>query len=284
MSKQTSEAIAQIKRAGILSAGVRRFSDAPLLPGVRSAARLPKAAKSVLVCLFPYYAGDFPGRNLSLYAVIPDYHAVAGGMLEEACRCLSARFPGEAFAPFVDASPLDEVTAAERAGLGERGRNGQLLTAEYGSFVFIGEIVTTMELEPTPSERLNLCGGCRACLAACPTGALAGGMVRKERCRSHLTQKKGALSEQERREIAAGGFVWGCDRCTLACPRNQNPAPTPIEAFRKGAEPVVTGENLGRLLQNRAFSYRGRALLERNLAILAEREEPRRKNSARLLP
>lgn len=266
----SEEALSLVALTDIPAAGVCRFDAVPVVPGVRSASRLPSAAKSVIVCLFPYYTGGFPRRNLSLYAVIPDYHAVAGRMLSKACGLLSKRFPGEAFIPFVDASPLDEVTAAERAGLGRRGKNGQLLHPEYGSFVFIGEIVTTLELEPTDTEQDPLCTGCGACLAACPTGALGEKGFQRELCRSHLTQKKGMLTDWERREIAAGGLVWGCDLCTLACPYNRRPVMTPIGAFLAGTEPIVTTENLRRLLENRAFAYRGRAVLQRNLNILSE--------------
>ncbi|MEG1774291.1 MAG: DUF1730 domain-containing protein, partial [Oscillospiraceae bacterium] len=210
---------AAMAHAKIARFGVCAWDPSLLLPGVRSAARLPKNAKSVVVCLFPYFVGIPAPRNLSLYSMIADYHAVAGGMLSEAADMLSAQLPGHAFVPFVDASPLHEVEAGRRAGLGVRGQNSQLLTPEAGSLAFLGELVTDLALPV--SAPAGECEHCGRCLAACPTGALSERGVDSARCRSAITQKKGVLCEAERREIAAGGLAWGCDLCTLACPHNQ---------------------------------------------------------------
>lgn len=269
---ELSEAKRLLTAAGLPCVGGCRFSAELLLPGVRAAARLPQGAKTIFVALFPYFTGIAPQRNLSLYAALPDYHAIAGAMLEQSCQLLQTTFPAGKFVPFVDASPIREVQAAAMAGLGVIGENGQLLTDEYGSFVFIGEIVTDLDFGCIDAP-ISHCCGCHACLRACPTGALTADGLQKERCRSHFTQKKGTLTDWEREEIRAGGLVWGCDRCTLACPANRHPRITPIAAFREDVVPVVTAENLDRLLSNRAFAWRGKAVLVRNLSLFSDQTD-----------
>ena len=117
------------------------------------------------------------------------------------------------------------------------------------------------------------CINCGQCVQVCPTGALTKDGLTPSLCLSHITQKKGALSEQEALALRAGGLAWGCDRCLLACPHNYEPKKTPIEAFLSDTEPVLTAENLSRLMHNRAFAWRGRAVLERNLALLQKPDE-----------
>ena len=247
------------------------WEDDLLLPNVRSASRLPPDPKSVLVRAFPYYTGEREGRNLSLYAVIPDYHAVVLSLLEESRLRLCAAYPENRFVSFCDASPVDEVTAGLRAGAGILGKNGLLITKDFGSLVFLGEIVTDLSL---PAKRKTAhCADCGACVRACPTGALTKDGLTPSLCLSHITQKKGALSEQEALALRAGGHAWGCDCCLLACPHNHDPKKTPIEAFLSGTEPVLTAANLSRLMHNRAFAWRGRAVLERNLALLQKPDE-----------
>lgn len=249
-----------------IPAAIAAWDDALLLPGVRSRNRLPAQPKSVIVRAFGYAVGDFPRRNLSLYAMLPDYHEVVLSLLQKDCDALQEKFPGHCFVPFCDASPIDEVQAAVCAGLGSLGKNGLLLQKDYGSLCFLGEIVTDLALSPGKAE--PPCCGCGACIAACPTGALTAQGLDKTRCLSHLTQKKGALTEEETALIRSGALVWGCDRCTLACPLNRHAKKTSIEAFLRDVKPVLTPDNLDRMMKNRAFAWRGRAVLERNLAIL----------------
>ena len=142
--------------------GVCRFHDAlPLLP-VRSKARIPQGARSVIVVLFGYYIGDFPNRNISYYAIVDDYHTIVRAVLETAADKLRALYADEQFVPFVDASPVAEVRAAYLAGLGDIGMNGQLLNRTYASRCFIGEIVTTAALEPS-RRAAPLCTRCGRC-------------------------------------------------------------------------------------------------------------------------
>ena len=259
-------ALGCMKESGIPISGACRFDKGLILEGVRSVSRLPSSPTIILAGLFPYFAGQ-GGGNLSLYSAVADYHTVAGELLQSACRRLKQLFPKNEFVPFVDASPIDEVTAALRCGLGVRGKNGQLITKEYGSLVFIGEIVSDVELEAEDSAE-SFCERCGACVAACPTGALGTEGFSRELCRSHFSQKKGSLSEWEQSQIKDGGLAWGCDICTLACPHNKSPALTPVEGFLHSVQNSLTQENLPELMKNRAFGWRGEAVLRRNLSLL----------------
>jgi len=255
------------RQHGIPLAGVCEFEQGlPLLP-CRAARRVPGSAASVIVAAFPYYTGEHAGANVSRYAMVADYHRVVGRLLGHLAAELRGRFPSEDFQPFVDNSPLREVQAARAAGLGIVGRNGQLITGEYGSYVFLGAVVTSLRIPPD-NPNPGGCGDCGRCLAQCPTGALTPDGLDKDRCRSHITQKKGALTQWERDEIQAGGLVWGCDICQNCCPHNQTARPTPIDAFRQGVEPRFSLNDMDRLLDRMPYGYRGPGVLARNWHIL----------------
>ncbi|HIY09077.1 MAG TPA: DUF1730 domain-containing protein, partial [Firmicutes bacterium] len=195
-------------------------------------------------------------------------HRLAGARLGRAVRALARRFPGYAFVPYTDSSPVPEVEAAARAGLGRVGEHGLLIHPVYGSWCFLGEIVTDLPLPPTGDGAVHPCEGCGACRRSCPSGALGKKAFAPERCRSHISQKKGVLTPWEEAQLARGGFVWGCDRCGQACPHNADPLPTPLEEFSRGLVPVATRENLPLLVRTHACGWRGKGVLERNLKIL----------------
>ncbi|MBQ4539219.1 MAG: DUF1730 domain-containing protein [Oscillospiraceae bacterium] len=266
---QKKMALDCLLQSGIPVCGGCRFEEKLIIPGVRSASRLPQNAKSVLVGLFPYYVGA-KKANLSLYSVIADYHDVAGRMLDTACEKLKELFPQHSFVPFVDASPIAEVAVALKSGLGKLGRNGQLITEKYGSMTFIGEIVTDLDLGFDDCET-EQCENCGKCIAACPTGALSESGFCKDICRSHFSQKKGELTEWETNQLKSGGLAWGCDICTLACPHNASPEITPITEFTADIQPELTEKNIEILMKNRAFAWRGEKVLRRNLSILKDK-------------
>ena len=251
--------------------GICRFADLPPLLECRAKQRLPENAQSVLVCLFPYYTGEHPERNISRYAMVADYHLIAGGYLQRFCEALRQQFPNNRFEPFTDNSPVPEVRSALLAGLGRRGKNGLLLHPDYGSYVFIGEVVTDLALEPdVPLSPFN-CPNCGRCQRACPQGALQpDGSVELSRCRSHITQKKGELTEWEIRQIRAGGLIWGCDICNDVCPCNREPKESPVPEFLESAVAVFDREQAETLLKTRAFNYRGKKTILRNIALLEE--------------
>lgn len=266
--------VAEMVEKAIQPLGVERFGFCGLgslsrLLECRGKRLLPEKG-SVILFLLPYYAGEFPGRNVARYALCDDYHAIAGDILREIIRPLSEAFSGEVFLPFADSSPIPEVEAGVLSGLGFAGKNGQLITPWYGSFTFLCEVVTTLPLSATgPAE--GGCGVCRRCLDSCPAGALGSSGLDVSRCRSHISQKKGELSQEEKRQLREGGLAWGCDVCTDVCPYNQPPVLTTVPRMREGLEPVLTLENLSRLIDRKSYGWRGAAVLRRNLEILEDR-------------
>ncbi len=242
----------------------------------RGIKRLPQNAKTVIMMLFPYYIAPFPERNISLYAVVPDYHTVVGELLKDLARDCENAFHAQ-FVPFTDSSPIPEILSAAMAGLGAIGKNGLLLHPVYGSYCFLGELVTDYDFA-AGCQKITCCIGCNACVKACPGNALSDSGKDFSRCISALTQKKKPLSPDEEEAIRKNGYVWGCDRCQTVCPYNRCPKKTPIQAFYHNAVPVITKENVSELLSDRAFAWRGEAVIRRNLALVGQKEKRERQD------
>lgn len=230
--------------------------------------RIPENTKTLISVLFPYYLGEeyYEHTNVSRYAVSEDYHIIAGNMLNSIKEELQKAYPENKFEAFTDNSPFPEVRCAVRAGLGVMGVNNLFINKDYGSWVFLGEIATDKYFPPFEGE-YSLCVGCNRCIEACPGKALTGQGIIKEKCLSFLSQKKGELDEETAAAIAATGCAWGCDICQTVCPLNINAKPTPIKEFFETAKPIVTKETE---IENRAFSWRGKAVIDRNLDIVAK--------------
>ncbi len=259
-------------QAGIPAVGACSFAPLrPFLLHCRAEKRLPQGAKSVIVALFPYSmeAEAYTGGNLSRYACVGDYHEIVPQYLNRVAAQLQDLFPDEQFAAFTDNSPIPEVRAAALAGLGRIGRNGLLIHERYGSWVFIGELVTTLALEPPLREPLT-CLDCGGCLSACPAGALTAGGLDRAQCLSAVTQRKGELTEREAAMIRGTGCVWGCDLCQTACPMNAGALARPLPEFTATFQPAA---GPGGPLEGRAYAWRGRKVIERNLRLLCEEEE-----------
>ena len=230
--------------------------------------RLEFTPKSALVLIIPYFVSL--GENLSAYATAEDYHAYAEGLGNQLVTHLKSLFPHEQFRFFCDKSPLSERYAAARAGLGVLGDNGLLITHTYGSFVFLAEVLSTLPadaFECASVVEVQGCIHCGACKKACPTGCLEDW---SRPCLSAITQKKGELTEEEASLTKENGSVWGCDICQLACPMNKK-QPTPIPFFHQKRITCITKELLDEMsesdFQRRAFSWRGKAPLYRNLSL-----------------
>ncbi len=256
----------------LLPVGVCNFSAVEnCLIDCRAKQRLPENSKSIIVYLFPYYLGEaaYSHINISKYAVSRDYHEIAGEYLEKSVAELKNSYPDFQFTWFCDNSPIPEVKAASLCGLGVVGENGLLINEKYGSFCFIGEIVTDMPVDCPICEEKR-CIQCGLCKKHCFGRALSDGGFLKDNCFSHLTQKKGELSENTAKYIKNQGIIWGCDGCQDICPMNKNVSITPVEEFHSSAKSLYES---GDILEHRAYSWRGRDVIERNLKIMCCNDE-----------
>lgn len=163
---------------------------------------------------------EHPDRAaISVYARHRDYHDVMKGRLKELAGWLHRR-TGEQVKVFVDTAPLLEKPLAERAGIGWQGKHTNLVSRRFGSWLFLGEILTAAELEPDEAEA-DHCGNCRRCLEICPTDAFPRPYeLDARRCISYLTiEHKGPIPHEFREAI--GNRIFGCDDCLAICPWNK---------------------------------------------------------------
>ncbi len=156
---------------------------------------------------------------ISVYARNRDYHDIVKKRLKQLARWLVAIEACEVKV-FVDTAPVMEKPVAALSGIGWQGKHSNLVSREFGSWLFLGEIFTTLDLAATPAEP-DRCGSCRRCLDSCPTDAFpAPYRLDARRCISYLTiEHKGPIPEEFRRAI--GNRIYGCDDCLAVCPWNR---------------------------------------------------------------
>jgi epoxyqueuosine reductase len=156
---------------------------------------------------------------ISVYARHRDYHDVIKGKLKMLGQSLMARCGGT-IKVFVDTAPVMEKPLAASAGLGWQGKHTNLVSRDFGSWLFLGSLFTTLDL-PADDEDKDLCGSCRACLDICPTQAFpVPYQLDARRCLSYLTiEHKGSIPEEFR--AAMGNRIYGCDDCLAVCPWNK---------------------------------------------------------------
>lgn len=229
--------------------------------------------KTIVSIAFPYFhAGEncrAEGRGyFSKYTLGMDYHAAVSDYLKNICGRIEAL--GGKAVYFVDSNSLPERYIASLSGIGFIGKNNMLITKKYGSYVFLGEIITDLEIEEdAPAE--SCCGGCSRCVDACPTASLK--LDNPNLCLSYITQKK-ELEDSWLKLL--GGRLFGCDTCQDACPFNESAESSNLECFRPlefMCRPDITGMVL---MSNAEFrekyrrtscGWRGKALLQRNALI-----------------
>ena len=216
-----------------------------------------------------------------------DYHVILKDKMAQLIERIKMH-AGESltFKPMVDTGELIDTAVAQRAGLGFIGKNGLLITPEYGSYVYLGEIITNIEF--TPDEPfIGDCGDCTRCIRACPPKALLGnGSMNAKLCLSYQTQMKELMPEDMRKKI--GDNIYGCDICQRVCPYNigidvhhhQEMEPN-YEHVRPVLEDLITMNNreFKETFGYMAGSWRGKKVLQRN-AIIALAN----KRSTRSLP
>ena len=167
--------------------------------------------------------------HVSVYARNKDYHDLMKRRLKALGRWMVESFGGE-LKVFVDTAPVMEKPLAAQSGVGWQGRHSNVVSRRFGSWLFLSEIYTTLELPPDPPEP-DHCGRCTRCRDACPTGAIdARGRVDGRRCISYLTiEHKGPIPEELRPLM--GNRIYGCDDCMAACPWDKFAPPTREDDF-----------------------------------------------------
>ena len=203
-----------------------------------------------------------------------DYHHILREKLQLLEQFLKEKVPGAGIASMVDTGELSDRAVAERAGIGWSGKNCAIITPEFGSYVYLGEMITTVPFPPDRPIEEN-CGTCTRCIDACPTGALVqGGQLDSNKCIAFLTQTKDFLPDAYREKL--GNRLYGCDTCQQVCPENKGKdfdhhvemAPDP-ELAKPKLIPLLT-------LTNREFkkkfghvsgSWRGKKPIQRNAII-----------------
>ena len=196
-----------------------RVSPLALWPEARSAIAL---GMSYAPASDPLELAAHPGLGrISAYAQGGDYHKAVKKALKALARFIVAEAPSE-LKVFVDTAPVMEKPLAQAAGIGWQGKHTNLVSREHGSWLFLGVILTSLELEPDePAQPGDRCGSCARCLEACPTQAFVGPhRIDARRCISYLTiEHDGPIPDELR--TAMGNRIYGCDDCLAVCPWNR---------------------------------------------------------------
>lgn len=203
-----------------------------------------------------------------------DYHTVLRDRLRRLEEWLRERVPALRAESMVDTGALSDRAVAERAGIGWSAKNCSIITPEWGSWVYLGEMITNLPLPPD-SPITDRCGECTACIDACPTGALVGpGQLNAQRCISFVTQTKGLVSDEMMRKI--GNRLYGCDTCQVVCPENRGKNWTHQPELQPDTEkakpllvPLLTVGNreFKEAYGQTSSTWRGRKPIQRNAAI-----------------
>lgn len=245
------------KKTGIFAGEAsERINPFLILPG----------ARSVLTFVVTYKSSA--KGNISQYARGSDYHGVLRGIARPAEEKL--RKEGFCTKFFSDTGALFDRHLAYLSGLGFFGKNHCLIHPRFGSFVFIGAILTDCPL-PEDSPIKDTCKGCGKCIKACPSGALGSGDF--SRCLSCITQKKEELTEEEAELIKKSPLIWGCDICQEVCPHNDGVPDATLPAFSEDTICMLTlpedisNREFKRRYGDRAFSWRGKNVLLRNMRL-----------------
>jgi epoxyqueuosine reductase len=235
-------------------------------------------ARSVVVLGINYWQGHFPPPAkgevcISRYALGKDYHSVLTEKLFLLSKFIKEEIGAEKLQYYTDTGPLLEKELAERAGLGWLGKNTLLITEEFGSWVFLGEILLDIELEA--DEKMdNKCRDCKICLVSCPSGALLKPYsLDINKCTAYLTiDKRNGLPSWF--PSNSNPYIFGCDICQEVCPFNKNAKVTRIKDFlpdEKKINPSVeylgslSEEDFKTLFGNTPVNWAGREVLSRNL-------------------
>ncbi|MGD9851436.1 MAG: tRNA epoxyqueuosine(34) reductase QueG [Nitrospirales bacterium] len=199
---------------------------------------LPGCQSVIMVGMNYWPKSELPDKTeigrVARYAWGKDYHKVLSSKLKELEQIIQKLCPGEHTRSYVDTGAVMEKPWAQKAGIGWIGKHTNLVSTEFGSWLVLGEILTTVPLE-ADEPGTDLCGSCSLCIQACPTGAiLEPYLLDAERCISYLTIEHRGPTEEIPEELRKkmGNKIFGCDDCLDICPFNVHSHPTKEEAFQ----------------------------------------------------
>ena len=219
--------------------GLPWFHEGRIRRGTRPQEILP-GARSIISLAMSYLSEDIPEKpkshagRVARYAMGKDYHGVMEKRLKSFVKGLSEHIGSDIKAKvYVDTGPMLDRAVAERSGIGWYGKNTNILTTTHGSWVFLGQVITDLELDIDEQSK-KTCGNCTLCIDQCPTGAIVSPYVLdNKRCISYLTIECRGPIPRELRPLM-GDWVFGCDICQDVCPVNRKAASTSEPAFQIG--------------------------------------------------
>ena len=214
-----------------------------------------------------YKRGKFTPNSWGL-----DYHYVLQDKLDRLAKGIEELTADFEYKGMVDTGALVDTAVAQRAGIGFIGKNGLVISKEFGSYMFLGELITNLDIEPDQPVDYG-CGDCNRCVTACPTSCLIGdGTMNAKRCLSFQTQDKGVMDLEFRKKIKT--VIYGCDICQICCPYNKgldNPLATEIDPDLSHPELLpfleLSNGQFKEKFGHVAGSWRGKNILQRNAII-----------------
>lgn len=218
---------------------------------------------------------DLPRGRLARFVIVKDYHTVIKGKLSLICDFMQKHKSNLQYKYFVDTGPMLDRAVAYRSGLGTYGRNNCFINHNLGSFLFLGEILTNLALNPSPSYN-ETCRGCNECLRSCPTNALASPYsLNYRKCLSYITQDKAIIPRNIRPLLE--DRLYGCDTCQEVCPHNKtNSISVDSDFLEKCQDPYpeliqilhLSNKEFKDKYKDTPFFWRGKTVLQRNAIIV----------------
>lgn len=210
-----------------------------------------------------------------------DYHILVKDKIEELIRFINGQTKGQyQFMSFVDTGPLSDREIAKRAGIGFVGKNSSLITKEMGSFVWLGHILTDLELSPDSIDTIDYldCAHCNLCIQSCPTNAIKeGGIIDYSKCLANVLVQKGEIPLEIQEKMDKR--IYGCDTCQLVCPINKEILKKYCHSnaslgWIKLQELIeLSNKSFKNKYGNTAFSWRGKGILSRNAKAIIEKNK-----------
>lgn len=236
--------------------------------------------KTIISIAFPYCnSEDFNCNNgFSIYTKRYDYHRVVKKYLDEICKFIESL--GGRAVGFVDSNSLPERYIAYLSNVGFIGKNNMIITKKHGSYVFLGEIITDLEIENETKRTFDMianyeeCGECRICIGECPTKSINKTKINPNICLSYMTQKK-ELNDKEINLLKKKGNIFGCDFCQLKCPYNENLEGKALKEFEildyMNEEPYIYANMDNKYFKEKisktSCGWRGKNVIRRNAII-----------------